>query len=607
MNIQGRFDTILYLFREKLNITQREVCHYLQHHGFPKINETMLSKAKSAANQKGLKISDGEYGIGRLQAWVDVLEKWISSFDIYLSDDHSHYVDQNTGNKFPHVYQGRQKIKTRDGILESYRTIPRELLWEKIPKGGQIRLLQTFMSTAETYAESFKSCLQRGGHIKLLLMNPRGMAAKIRTRSFPDSSVDVESMIIQNLRILQQIPRGEGQLEIRFYDEFPGIEMFGFEDRIFFGLYLHKKFAKDGHFFELLNHQNFQLVRDLNNNWEEIWREAVPVDEVAKKWEGHHIEAFLCHYIREGRYRTFEMKVNRLTLDVLIQNTPSSEKFKGTMDLGNDRVISIQASTSNRMENGKLVPIKKRTASFLIYNGSQGFWQQALSSGVFINRTPDGILQANLILVEQLKLSTSCINEQKRNQYLDYIKLFLDNQELKADDIPTFTLNGLKNLLEQKDGRRLNLHRRLPLLAGKFQLFYPGIDENHKPVICRRPLEISKERSRAKREIWGENRSKTYSIFMPDTHKIMLHHLNREIADSEFIFLRRCGTSWNHFQGQMVKVSDKIEINREDCYLIRTEEITDLMPDHISYQGEVHQQLCQYGQFGTIFPLKMPV
>lgn len=604
MNAQERFDTVLYLFREKLNITQKEICAYLQEHGFPKMTEATLSRAKSAVDPEGMKISDGEYGAARLQSWLEVLENWLENFDFILSNDHTYYEHQSTGRKYSHIFQGKQKIRTRDGIVESYRSIPRELLREKIQQGQEIRLLQTFMSTAETYAESFEGCLRRGGHIKLLLMNPRGMAAKLRSRSFPDPSVDVESMIMQNLRILQQIPEGMGKLEIRFYDEFPGIEMFGFEDRIFYGLYLHKKFAKDGCFFELINQSNFQLTRDLNKNWDEIWQEAVPVGALTGNWEGPHINRFLCHYVRDGHYRTFDMSVNQLTLDVLIHNTPSSEKFKGHLDLGNDRVISIQASTSNEMENGRLIPVKKRTASFLIYNSAQGFWQQHLSSGVFINRTPDGTLQANLILIENLKLSAGKSHDFTKEEYLMLIQLYLGNQELKADDIPSCTLPGLKKLLRQKDQRQMNQKRRLPLLAGKFQLFYTGLDENRQPVICRRPLIISKEKNRAKREIWNENRSKGFSIFMPDTRKILLQHLNPEIIDSELITLRRTGTSWNYFEGQLTKFSEKMEINTIDCYLIRAESLPDTLPYHIPVGSKIHEALTKIGQFSQIFPME---
>ncbi|MCB0631126.1 MAG: hypothetical protein R2824_00020 [Saprospiraceae bacterium] len=602
MDIQGRFDTLLYLFREELGVYQKEVADYLQEQGFTKVTESVISRAKSRINSKGYRISDGEIPAARMEPWVLSLEEKLVTFNIHLAEDQTYYFNDKTGEQYEYIHQGQEKIKSTDGIIRSYPSIPRDLIQKKIRTEKEVKLLQTYMSTIETYAESFEDCLSRGGHVQLLLMNPRGLAAKVRSRSLPNKFMNIEQLITQNLQTLQQIKTGPGNLEIRFYDEFPGVELFIFPDRIFYGLYLHQQFAKDGHFSELLNEPQFSLNQNLLKNWQSIWDQAVPLDKFNDGWKGENIEHFLCHYIREGEYRTFEMRINRDTTDVLLTNTPSRENFKGSFDAANERVLSIMASTSNKMENGAFVEVKKRTAFFLIYTNINGFWRQELSTGVFINTSPSGLLRANLVVIENLKLRNFTLDPKELDHHINNIRLFLEPHELKAENLPFNSLSGLESYLQEKAGQRLDQRNWLPLLSGHFHLFYTGQDDDERPCICRRPLTIDAVTERAEREIWNENRSRHFSISMPNTSKLLLYHLSTGLTDSEFIFLRRYSPNWIRFQGKILKVYDANEIRLKSCYLLRSER--KLGPDDyiIYYDSPTYQELCRDRHFAAFFP-----
>lgn len=601
MDIQGRFDTLLHLFKEEVDTSQKEVVDYLKSKGFNGVTQPALSRAKSVAH-KGYRLEDGDAGSNKLEGWVNSLEEWLATYNIYLADDESHYFHRETGKRYDYIYKGREKIKTTDGLICSYPSIPREMLQNKIRAGGEVLLLQTFVSAIETYVECFADCLRRGGHIKLLLMNPRGLTAKVRNRSLPQKYMKIEQLITRNLQQLQQIPTSAGKLEIRLYDEFPGVELFLFPDRIFYGLYLHRQLAKDGYFFELLNEPQFALSKNFRNNWEDIWEQALPVDRFNDNWQGAHIEQFLCHYIREGKHQTLEMRINKDTTDVLLTNTPSAENFKGSFDADNERVLSIMASTSNKVENGEFVEVAKRTAFFLIYTNIHGLWRQELSTGVFINMTPAGLLRANTVVIENLRLRKFSLDSSELDRHIHNIRLFLKTNELKADNIPFNTVHGLEAYLQEKAGQKLDQRNWLPLLAGRFHLFYAGQDDDGRPCVCRRPLTIDDATEQAERKIWHENRSRNFSISIPNTTKLLLYHLSTGLSDSEFIFLRRFPPNWNRFQGTILNVYDANEVRLKGCYLLRSEQ--QLEPDDyiIHYKSAAYEILSKDRYFAALFP-----
>ncbi len=135
------------------------------------------------------------------------------------------------------------------------------------------------MTSMDDYEESFKICLQNGGTIQILLLDPRGSSAKVRTRGVKEKELNVERAVLDNFKNLAKIKPAKGRLEIKFYDEFPGVDMIACDQRIFCGWYLYQQLAKEGSYLELLNNDIYPLSQNINRNWNSLWNTAAPASK----------------------------------------------------------------------------------------------------------------------------------------------------------------------------------------------------------------------------------------------------------------------------------------------------------------------------------------
>ena len=328
MNLQDRFDTALELVKQKLNLSQAGISKLLRRKGIRNASEGGIARAKSKLDEDNVnKISDGVLSNRKLKPLVKGLEEILEEVNVNLSKDETFYYDSDKKLRYDYIYKGRlsaQVNKGIKGILDVHDKLPRMLIQDAIKRAKSVRILQTFMTSIEDYTESIQECLRNGGAIKILLLNPRGTVAKIRTRSFIDKSVNVEEKVLQNFKMLEELSPGLGVLELRFYDELPGLEMVAIDDRIFCGWHLFKQLAMNGAYLELVNYQVSVLAKKINQHWEELWDHSVPMKSSWRE-SYENEERFRGHFLREGRYCTFDIFINKLTYEVLITNTGSGE------------------------------------------------------------------------------------------------------------------------------------------------------------------------------------------------------------------------------------------------------------------------------------------
>ncbi len=605
MDLQDRYDTALSLLQRKFNLKLGAISDRLTKKKIPNGSMGRLSSAKSKVNpETGYKIGNGELKGFRLSRLVEEMEKWLAEKDIVLSEDGNHYVNLISNKYYESIYNGKLDIKSPkygNGLLYIHDKLPRKQLQEGIKRAKSVRILQSFMTSIEDYVESFKECLKRGGKISILLMNPSGMAAKIRTRSFLDKDLKVEQKVIENIKMLEEISPSKGSIEIKLYDEFPGVDLIAIDDKMYCGWYLFKQLAMNGGYLEFINNNNFLLPKKFNRNWDELWSRSDPVEYGWRKsvLSG---EQFRCHYIREGNYRTFDVLINKTTAEVLITNTVSKEEFRGHLENDRGRFLSIFVETINKFEEGKLIEINKRILSFLIYTEANGICFQGLSIGVMINVTHSGLLRANRVLIENLKIEDrSTESGGKTRTRVSDIKRFLLDSEVKAEDMPHHSFEGLHEYLKGKYTSWYEQQERMPLLEGGFHLYYSGLDEKSQACICRRPLKLIASEAKAERDIWLEQRKRLYTLKVPDRRNVILITSEEKISDFEVILLRRTGPSWNRFKGELLFINSQNESKLTKAFAIRNEkELRDT--DFTLYkESDEFKELCKYPDFGEYF------
>lgn len=549
MKLQDRYDTALDLVLSEYGFTQKELSIRLMQKDIKNGSNGQLSNAKSKVDKRtGNKYQDGELNDQKLSPIVVELEAMLADKEIYLAADQSHYYREESNERFDPIYLNKVQIKLPyhiDGVVALHERLPRQHLQEAIKKSKRVRLLQTFITSMDDYEESFQTCLRNGGLIQILLIDPRGAAAKARTRGIGREKLNVEQAVMENFKTLVSISPDSGQLQIKFYDEIPGVDMIACDQLMFCGWYLHEQMAKSGCYLELIGDDKYPLAANMNKNWDSIWSVATPTD-YSPKWPEVHRSVFRCHYTRDAKYYNFDMHINRFSNEVFITNTPSKEEFRGRFENDRSIFLSISVETVNKFIGGVLTEVPKRYISFLIYTGLSGLWEQQLSVGVSINVTLNGNLGGNLILIENLKKRPG---RQLTEAEFIQIKMFLQNNEIKAEDIFPKDFSGLHSFLNHHSFNWAGKMKSLERIDGQFHLFYECKDAEGSRCICRRRMRVFGPEKRAVREVWKENRKHEYNVSISNHHHLLFLSLKEDILDSEMIYLKRIPPDWEKFTG----------------------------------------------------------
>lgn len=427
----------------------------------------------------------------KITAWLQKLEELLISrpFNQYrFVPQHNEYVSEE-GESFTLMDPPRsaERIALEDsGVLGYYDGIPAGYIHREFAKAQKsIRILDTYLTSVEDLKVGFKTALQKGCQVNILLVDPKSMSSKLRTKGLSNHNTDVSSRVWDNLKALESLSEFPN-FEIRLFDNIPAVNLFSFDDRMICGWFWNKAFAVHGPYQEIENNTRYTLAQYINRHWEHTWAEGIPVRKA--KYPSTYIPksnriTYNCYYLRNKEYESFQLTINSKSNEALIENTPSGSVYRG-------HVTHLQGYAHVTVEtNPVLSRIKydERIASFLINTGRyNALGTQEVAVAAYTNVSPEGRAFANIMVMVNQNRNAKQDEDISETERVA-IEAFLKGTELKISDGNIYTFQELRESVEQR--KSLSYLEYLTELKGEYILYVSNVKAG-KPVVTRFPMKV---------------------------------------------------------------------------------------------------------------------
>ncbi len=172
------------------------------------------------------------------------------------------------------------------GIVGSRNGFPLEAFCERVREAKLVRILQTFIPSAEHWValrRSLEHALRRGAKVQVLLCDRRSVASDMRRVALLPQEVNVVREIATNLQALGNLYvelRQDGlvpDLEVKEYPTLPALTLYQADNAFLVGHYWHGRFAIHGPHFRVKGTQS-DWGKTLKHEFERVWALSFDVD-----------------------------------------------------------------------------------------------------------------------------------------------------------------------------------------------------------------------------------------------------------------------------------------------------------------------------------------
>jgi hypothetical protein len=486
MNIEMRYNYLCEI-RRKLKISLKDLSKKLKALGYiDGFSEASLSKGAAKYISENNCWEPGTLNHLQLNRLVKGIEDlYAQSYHIRYDEATERYIHQKTNEIYPVpdiFFESKQEQpKQLDGLLKVHNSLPELEIAEKIKGAKSVRLVQTFLSAIEPLEDAFSKCLNNGGKISILMVDPHGQAAYLRQKGIP-AGVDIAGRVYEAIQNLRRLPHQEN-LHIRFFNEFPGMELFAIDDRMYYGLYWFQKRVRYGSYMEAINLPKYNIAKDLNEHWDNLW--AVGYDIETAPSDENHLETFVCHFYRNKEYRHFRMHLDSKNQRATITHAPSDQLFYGYYEEIRGQYLLARLETNNTLVEGKVRDALKRVSTFIIYKGHKKFSDQEIMMATCNVAAINDSMFGNIVLLE--KVAPGMPGDPTK---LPLIKQFLKKSEISVPRFDVFTNDGLKGYLSTIAPEWEQKYTLLNQLAGEYACYYTYTNHKNIQVIAKRKTTI---------------------------------------------------------------------------------------------------------------------
>jgi hypothetical protein len=548
--------------------------------GFSKSN---LSKGAPKFNENKQEWEKGQIPAPRLNKMIEKLDLFLKDkFAISFDTNSLYYKDpQDNAIPRPEMNFSFGAPQHLGGVVRVYSSMPEDTIRAKMQQAKEIRMIQTFMSSIDAFADVFRACLTHKGKIRLLLIDPYCQAAILRQKGIPE--VNLSGRVQETITSLSNLA-GPNRLEVRYYNELPGIELIAVDEHLFYGMYWLRKRSRHGSFTEVLDKPGNKLAQDLNEHWEALWESGYEL--IPGTADEEQCLNFVCHYMRQHEHRTLRLHLYPRSQRATITHAYSGDAFQGYYVLYRGQYLSVHLGTPNHPLEGGMEEKIQRIANFIIYKGPKSIESHELMLATCNVAAINDSMFGNVMLLERVKPGASA-DPSKTQLVLE----FLRNSEITVDRFDAFTRNTIENYLRTKNPEWERKKLLEKGLQGCYACYYTFTNRQGQKVVARRKVEI-----RENREVIKYSRSK------------IKHHFHLEALDGANIAISMAqpggrGTSYfmGHLPdttlmdvivGEFFGLSYRDSIKRSWLFMERWQENTPLDAQDFSPQDPFIQVLC---------------
>lgn len=164
------------------------------------------------------------------------------------------------------------------GIKAIYSKLPITFVGKKFKKANSIKILQTWMGSADNLQPALKEALKNTEcNVKILLLDPASPQCTYRDKDLKwdklkDDRTKTKDKINGDLSLLKELadnPERNGTIEVRLYDNTPTVPIFAWDNFIFFGQMLRTGLSINGCYF--LIDEGGKLGNHLSEHFNDLW------------------------------------------------------------------------------------------------------------------------------------------------------------------------------------------------------------------------------------------------------------------------------------------------------------------------------------------------
>ncbi len=395
------------------NFTQKKCCEMIN-----------TKNKKHIITQSGLSriigsVKDGEtpYSKNIDQIWA-LMEQVLADYGVIYNPDSRVFKQSQTLERLPIPppnVNGSGKNKFKDfGILDVASKFQIARFEELIKHANErIWILHTYFSSTAHLVHSFKIAVKKKIKIQLLLTHPNGGATDLRSNSL---EISVKESIFECLKILAKYPELRENVEVRFYDRLPGVNIFGVDQTAFVGNFWEHTPSVSGTFI-LMGHKGRVAFDNVVEHFEKMWENALycPLTEDFQTLKQHinagilnrggkkkaHFDkidqdklcCFRVFYFQEGNAKSMNMVINKESSQVHLTNTESRDDYWGRIQsVSNNSIIDIRTMDENN----------PRTARIVIHTKMRLLCKKEVTTAVFINIHPKGYPECGPMVIQKI-------------------------------------------------------------------------------------------------------------------------------------------------------------------------------------------------------------
>jgi len=171
------------------------------------------------------------------------------------------------------------------GIKNVYHGLPSSEIYSAFKKSrDNIKILQTWIPEKEHFSDAISYGLYSGAQVRILLLKPGSICAKLRSEELgfkaDQVSLKIEDTLAELRRVFESHPNNS-QISIRLYEGTPTLSIYAFDQSMFIGQYWRGENASNGPHLKVSGEESY-YIRSLEDHFETIWSSAHTVDIYSK-------------------------------------------------------------------------------------------------------------------------------------------------------------------------------------------------------------------------------------------------------------------------------------------------------------------------------------
>ncbi|HMQ88730.1 MAG TPA: hypothetical protein PKB07_14140 [Flavilitoribacter sp.] len=258
----------------------------------------------------------------------------------------------------------RVHLRVTDSILEN--------LFNRAKR--EIRVLTTYSSHLEKLKDCLQNAINRDCRIKILMLHPTSEAAQLRQKGIYvlDNSIDIAKEISKNIVIFKELQKSaRGNLEWRFFNEVPGLQLFAVDDIMLCGWFFYGEKSDEKPFVEVT--LSNPIGQTVNKHWDNLWNNN------GDNWKNTTVNR--CFFVLDNKIDKFILEINNYNHNVRIRSTHSKDTYSGSIYYFNNHcTIRVGTDFSERHR-------KDRLGTFTLHCSNK-ILNEDLTIGVFTNLDP---------------------------------------------------------------------------------------------------------------------------------------------------------------------------------------------------------------------------